>query len=64
MICILVREWTRINELPPSSRRQADVHRTSAFRWVQVPQNKKKRTSENVRFFLVGEAGLEPARPQ
>ena len=66
----LSRNWgeaglDRIIVLPPSSWRQADVHRTSAFRWVQVLSvfHKKEKTRKCVSF-LVGEAGLEPARPQ
>ena len=30
-VCICARECAQIFVLPPSSRRQADVHRTSAF---------------------------------
>ena len=57
----------KIIVLPPSSWRQADVPRTSALRWVQVPypsNQKQKDIHTDVLLFLVGEAGLEPARPQ
>ena len=44
----------------------ATVHRTVAFSSVQVPSStyKRKDTQKRVFLFLVGEAGLEPARPQ
>ena len=32
-------------ELPPSSWRQADAHRASAFRWVRFPSTFPKRTA-------------------
>ena len=43
------------------------VEPTSALRWVQVPypsNQKQKDIHTDVLLFLVGEAGLEPARPQ
>ena len=50
--------------LPPSSRRQADAHRASAFRWVRVHffiTNKKEEAFASS-FVLVPVTGLEPVR--
>ena len=53
-----------IMELPPSSWWQADVHRTSAFKWVRVlsliPYQNKKPTPLGGLFILVDDIGLEP----
>ena len=43
---------SKIKELPPSSWRQADVHRTSAFRSSNPPEPTKKETHQTVCFFL------------
>lgn len=36
-------EGKKIKVLPPSSRRQAAVHRTAAFRWFESPMTHAKR---------------------
>ena len=42
-------------ELLRSSPQQADVHRTVAFRWVQISSigAKRKKTTQRVVFFLL-----------
>lgn len=37
MMNMEMRGIDEIKELPSSSRRQADTHRASAFRWVRFP---------------------------
>ena len=41
-----------IMELPPSSRRQARVHRTLAFRWFEPLPSKKKRPAIRLVFLF------------
>ena len=55
----------KIMVLPPSSWRQATLHRSVAFRWVLAllfaKREKKKAIPIGMTFpFLVAEAGLEP----
>ena len=48
----------KIKEVPPLGWRQADVHRTSAFRWVQVPfQTKNKGHPFGCPLFFGGRGG-------
>ena len=47
--------------LPPSSRRQADVHRTSAFDWFKsLIETKNTHTPYGVWVFLAEMEGFEP----
>jgi hypothetical protein len=59
-ICIFAR-GAKIMVLPPSSRRQATVHRTVAFRWVRVLYYlpTKKREAKPPSFSLVRMTGLD-----
>ena len=50
-ICIFAREWAKIMVLPPSSRRQATVHRTVAFEMVRFPHIPKKKHPVGVLLF-------------
>ena len=55
-VCVFVREWTKTDVLPPSSWRQATVHRTVAFRWVRFPSTTlsiRKATHQGWLFLLV-----------
>ena len=52
-------EYTMV--LPPSSRRQARLHRSLAFRWVRANgEHKKEATPNGVASFLAPLVGLEP----
>ena len=52
-VCIRTRECVRIKVLPPSSWRQATVHRTVAFRWVRVRYlHKAKERGESLSLLL------------
>ena len=55
-----------IIELPPSSRRQADVHRTSAFHRFESPHlcNKKYGYPYGYPYFLAEDEGFEPPQTE
>ena len=56
LVCIRIREWMRMKVLPPSSRRQADVHRTSALnRSSPIAYPIKKDDLSVVFFYGVGD---------
>ena len=51
----------KIKVLPPSSWRQATVHRTVAFRWFNSSAPKAKKSNSFCCWtFLAGAQGLEP----
>ena len=52
----------KIRELPPSSWRQATVHRTVVFNCSSPTRVPKKRPPVRAASFLVREMGLEPTR--
>ena len=56
-----------IKVLPPSSRRQATVHRTVAFRWVRIPliRSENKNTTQMGGVFILAEdEGFEPPQTE
>jgi len=51
--------WGMVTDvLPPSSRRQADVHRTSAFRLVQIPYQSQKEDHPLGGLLFGGDGGI------
>ena len=62
LILVEMEGFEQINVAFPSSRKRADVRRTSAFKWVQISSigAKNTHTSGGVWVFLAEMEGFEP----